>query len=556
MLNHTSTGLIMLVFVILAAPATGQISNGGFDTDLANWVTYGTVEHHSDPGFAILGESEEGSLSYISQTFTLPANTAAVRLRYGFFQSQSSRTGIVSPDALLVYVNYVNGSPAVATPSDWQAPTAFYVDSDGHQRFDATGITQTATSEAGIFWLRMDIANPPATDVDATLEIGLAAAANGVTSFAIIDDVHLIGESSNCPPDWCCDSNDMPVERLSDNNLCTSDQCESATGIALHTQIDPDDDDECTEDSCDPLTGVSNVPIPGCTNYEGTDIIFMLDASGRITNDDWLRMKFWVRNTILHYSGLCGASGVGTIRVAIGRFCDDWSFCTDFGGPFYGGAAGIDLTQPSINLLGVTSHDCVFFDDPLNDSIGKSSSALSNLQKGIIRAVDHFNNASDPSSRKVLILMTDGWMRKPNTGICLGTVEELDNDCQSGLARCFAEEEDRTGIEVFVARFVSGYDYAAAGCCDNYAPANECTDEYAEIRVWLRDSIASGLDLQDREAHMIDIDLSDVNVTEPYACVGCAIPLECTTSAECASGATCIVDPQAGGFCVLDDTGP
>ncbi len=49
--------------------------------------------------------------------------------------------------------------------------------------------------------------------------------------------------------------------RCNDNNACTIEGCENATGACVHTPVVIDDGNACTVDSCDPATGVKHTPI-------------------------------------------------------------------------------------------------------------------------------------------------------------------------------------------------------------------------------------------------------------------------------------------------------
>jgi len=56
-----------------------------------------------------------------------------------------------------------------------------------------------------------------------------------------------------------CDSNIttiLAVVIVEDNNLCTTDACDSLTGAVSHTPVNTDDGNPCTIDGCDPITGV------------------------------------------------------------------------------------------------------------------------------------------------------------------------------------------------------------------------------------------------------------------------------------------------------------
>ncbi len=49
--------------------------------------------------------------------------------------------------------------------------------------------------------------------------------------------------------------------RCDDNDVCTTDSCDPATGNCNHAAVPTDDGDACTADSCDPATGVKHVTI-------------------------------------------------------------------------------------------------------------------------------------------------------------------------------------------------------------------------------------------------------------------------------------------------------
>ena len=53
----------------------------------------------------------------------------------------------------------------------------------------------------------------------------------------------------------------LPGPVLGDNNACTTDTCDSITGVVIHTPIALDDGNECTTDSCDVAAGPSHTPV-------------------------------------------------------------------------------------------------------------------------------------------------------------------------------------------------------------------------------------------------------------------------------------------------------
>ncbi|MBP6335678.1 MAG: hypothetical protein KA444_09425, partial [Bacteroidia bacterium] len=60
-----------------------------------------------------------------------------------------------------------------------------------------------------------------------------------------------------------CDSTiqtNLDVVNASDNNLCTSDFCDSLTGNISHVIVNVDDGNPCTIDGCNPFSGVYHIP--------------------------------------------------------------------------------------------------------------------------------------------------------------------------------------------------------------------------------------------------------------------------------------------------------
>jgi hypothetical protein len=61
------------------------------------------------------------------------------------------------------------------------------------------------------------------------------------------------------PTDGCCQDTDC-----NDNNLCTTDTCDTGTHTCVHDEVDCDDNNACTIDSCDPQVGCVHVDDPNC----------------------------------------------------------------------------------------------------------------------------------------------------------------------------------------------------------------------------------------------------------------------------------------------------
>lgn len=59
----------------------------------------------------------------------------------------------------------------------------------------------------------------------------------------------------------CIDTDHCTHVSTDDNNACTIDICDPATGGVSHLPVNPDDSNICTIDICDVTTGISNTPI-------------------------------------------------------------------------------------------------------------------------------------------------------------------------------------------------------------------------------------------------------------------------------------------------------
>jgi hypothetical protein len=72
-----------------------------------------------------------------------------------------------------------------------------------------------------------------------------------------------INDNNVCTTDACNTSTGIGTHtalNTNDGNLCTRDGCDSVTGI-FHSVINPNDNNACTADVCNSLTGVSNTPV-------------------------------------------------------------------------------------------------------------------------------------------------------------------------------------------------------------------------------------------------------------------------------------------------------
>ncbi len=73
-----------------------------------------------------------------------------------------------------------------------------------------------------------------------------------------------LDDGNACTVD-ACDSTSGAITHqpvaVDDNDACTVDSCDTATGAIAHTAVPVDDSDACTVDACDPTTGVSHTAV-------------------------------------------------------------------------------------------------------------------------------------------------------------------------------------------------------------------------------------------------------------------------------------------------------
>jgi hypothetical protein len=128
----------------------------------------------------------------------------------------------------------------------------------------------------------------------------------------------------NCDDDNACtaDSCDpatgcvhTPIS-CDDGNVCTTDSCDPATGC-VHTPISCDAGDVCTADSCDPASGCVHTPIPGCVVCDpSSPTTFILMGGGQNPNtvDEQIQTMF----SVLNHSGCILSSTKSSITVSVG----------------------------------------------------------------------------------------------------------------------------------------------------------------------------------------------------------------------------------------------
>jgi hypothetical protein len=138
----------------------------------------------------------------------------------------------------------------------------------------------------------------------------------------------------------------LHVNNTNDGNACTTDACNSITGVVTHSTVNPDDGNICTTDGCNSLTGVFHTPvntddgiantIDGCSPLYG---VFHLtnasaaipyqavarDNSGNVIANQLISLRFTLRDTLpagtAVYQETCSATtnSLGLFTVNLGQ---------------------------------------------------------------------------------------------------------------------------------------------------------------------------------------------------------------------------------------------
>ncbi len=261
---------IIAVFVgLLASPARAQLGNPGFEAEnppgqptLDPWQVRGNVSIQALPSnnnAAVLLEAGSGGLSRITQTFDLnPANAPLFTFRYAMVHGQPGPAAAAKPpDAFLAFLvdsggNRLVPSDPLAAPDFAQA--FFYHDTNGPPIFSSTYVTVTPPDAEGFHHVALNLASllPGGQLDDVRVEFGLATAANGVTSFVVLDDV-----GTACAPPFCCSLDGLVVNVMYDGFPCTIDTC-NTDGTVTH--VDADCCGDCFEAQADVVIMIDITP--------------------------------------------------------------------------------------------------------------------------------------------------------------------------------------------------------------------------------------------------------------------------------------------------------
>jgi hypothetical protein len=448
----------------LANPAfEGGVQSNGLPV---SWSGAGRVSVAGSAGnrYVVLGEDQAGGLSRIHQTFTLP-NPAQPTLtfRYALFSDRVGTSSTVPPDAFAAFLfDPATGArlpSGISNPSfhptSFARQAFFYVDAEGAPVYDSNFVRVAGPDADGLTAVTLDIASLTAGQ-SARLEFGLACGANGYGSSVLID-----GSAFGCPPPaW-----------LDDGNPCTRDSCDPATGQIAHAPCDP----------CGVCGEAGGWP---------ADIVVMLDAS--YSTDQWTdfpRSKQAVRTMLENFEA---TRAVDLPRVAVGRF---------------------NGTTAQINIA--LTNDYGTIRDQLDGvPYGGSNTPLAaaiQVARGHLEDPSH----ADPSARRYIVLVTDGWTNRPddqnecwgsglprplcNTDMDPPPCDDFPNPPEEGfpcLCRCRPAREAAAsqaatakspehGIQIYVVHYV--------GQAENTCTINQGYDHphIQDAICWLRYNIAS-----------------------------------------------------------------
>ncbi len=173
---------------------------------------------------------------------------------------------IYGPGAYTVYTGCPAGSPGCGSG----VPYTFTVNPGeigGHMLFlwngnddiDVVNVWKPGAFQPSDYWSGGCGSNPPDTIWD---WMSYDWDGDGINGAGMVDGP-FVGMNANFnlkgvpPPDPCADA----ATRCNDNNACTTDTCDQATGACINTPIVCDDNNACTVDTCDPAAGCVHVPI-------------------------------------------------------------------------------------------------------------------------------------------------------------------------------------------------------------------------------------------------------------------------------------------------------
>jgi subtilisin-like proprotein convertase family protein len=163
---------------------------------------------------------------------------------------------------------------------------------------------------------------------------------------------------------------------IDDNDECTTDSCDSNTGVIEHAAIDIDDSDGCTTDACDSANG--NVSHDFCASAlcDTTNACLTISDVGTFTHAPSLTIPTTAPPNVV--TDTITVSGLGTVL----RDVDVTTFITHS----FSSDLDVTLQSPAGTIVTLTSDNGAGFDDVFNGTVWNDSADLTNVGN---RAADH-----------------------------------------------------------------------------------------------------------------------------------------------------------------------
>ncbi len=271
---------IALLLVLTGGTVVGQVfdnldfADENQDGCPDDWDCSGAVSFmpFNDRQMVRLDEPSAGAVSRVYQDITVTPGLEPqyILFRFGLVsvaEPGGPPPGLLPPDSFSAFlydpttgarVCADDGGPPASSPGFAWGSEFFYRDSTGRQAHINNRVEVHGPDRHGLYVVVLE--TPCANEYSTTvrIEFGLAGAANGQQTFAVL---HSVGTTNDCLPGYCCDAQGNVME-LDDDDPCTKD--------------------ECVYDENDILVDVTHEPNGGCGNgcpNADFDVIFMFDMS-------------------------------------------------------------------------------------------------------------------------------------------------------------------------------------------------------------------------------------------------------------------------------------
>lgn len=456
MIRKFVAGALFLASVVAVARAgivNGNFEGGVTGGDPNDWVCHGDVSVLTigTKHMAKLDEPNSGGgVSRLYQVITAPQGLGSGRLSFRYalvsFPTAGPASATTPPDTFTVFLvdpntglrrRLVDADPPVTNPLFW-GRGFLCEDTEGHREFASSAISVTGPDADWMYTVVFQTDLQP--NQQARLEFGLAGAANGRTTYAVLDDVTI-----GCPPGYCCDESGG-IAVIDDGNPCTVDSCDN--GVAQHISC------------CDPNTVCGNVAV-----------MFMIDISPSMSAETKAETRRALLNVLDAYK-----SQSAHLRIGVGRFGVDPN--DHPGDPNYSVAQRVKdpAPDPNYDLVRAKVMDPNFFvggwGSPLADAITKGRVSL-----------------GDPNQNWTycLVLLTDGFMNfpprptlcDPNRCECTqarqAAVSAAQDCASSGIAVCAKLYYSKGGLDS------NGHEYCPEG--------NQGDPGYYEVMGWMHEIV-------------------------------------------------------------------